>query len=175
LRTLRELYTETGKEQGLTDEDGRYMEGILKHLINVGFKQADGSYEKILGYAAVNPLNHAEVMVADQFFGGTYFGAALPLSAADQIDQGKAWTISADTTKNAPGSWGGHAMWSTGYNKRGPRSVTWSKSQQMVWGWWDRYVDEQYVVITKDWVQNGVSPSGLQKDALLQLLAEING
>jgi len=170
-----ELYHETGVEQGLSDDDGRYMLGVLKHLIEVGFKQADGSYEKILGYAAVNPLNHDEVRVADQFFGGTYFGAALPLSASDQIEEGKAWTVSQDADVNAPGSWGGHAMWSTGYNIRGPRSVTWSKAQQMTWEWWDRYVDEQYVVITKDWVQNVTSPSGMRTQDLLDLLKEING
>lgn len=169
------VFHETGIEQGLSDDDGRYMLGVLKYLINKGFPQADGTRERIIGYAAVNSLDHNEVKMAMQYFGGVYFGAGLPLSAADQIDEHKAWTVSTDPSRNAPGSWGGHAMWGTGFNKRGPRSVTWSRAQQMTWGWWDKYVDECYVVLTPDWVQNLTAPSGLRTDELVSLLNQING
>lgn len=172
---VQEAFHATGIEQGLSDDDGRYMLGVLSYLIKTGFKQADGTMETILGYAAVNHLNHEEVMVAAQFFGGLYFGAGLPLSAADQINQHKSWTVSKDPARNAPGGWGGHAMWSTGWNTKGPRSITWSKAQQMTWGWWDKYADEAYVVLTHDWTQDEQAPSGLRRDDLVALLQEING
>lgn len=174
---VMELFHATGVEQGLSDDDGRYMEGVLKHLATKGFRetQEGGQYEKILGYAAVNPHDKMEVMTAIWLFGGLYCGAALPLSAADQIRAGKPWTYSRDTSVNAPGSWGGHAMWTIAFTKKGPRNVTWAERQDIAWKWWDMYVDELYAVVTEDWTQKTESPSGFRRDDLLQLLHEING
>lgn len=172
-----DLYHATGIDEHLGDNDGRYCEGVLSYLRRVGLRQESGdpnnpagSYEKIVGYAAVNPLAIDEVRTAGYLFGGLYIGVALPESAIPQTGRG-AWSCSA--TNNAPGSWGGHCVTVTAINATGPVVATWAMRQQMTWCFWKRYVDEAYAVLTDDWVENGPSPSGFKREQLVADLAAL--
>lgn len=171
---IMKFFHETGVDQGLSDDDGRYMEAVLKYYAKVGFPEHDGGREKILGYAAVNFHDLAEVHVACDLFGGVYFGAALPLTASDQLNAGKGWTCQMGVN-DTPGSWGGHAMYMTASLAHDYRAITWAKRQPISFCWWTKYVDEAYAIVSEDWVQNTVAPSGVDKVGLLAMLHNLNG
>jgi hypothetical protein len=167
-----ELYHQTGVDEHLGDDDGRIMERVLAYMKRNGIRQTAGdsnnpagSYEKIIGYAAVNPLDLEEVAAAGYLFGGLYAGLALPKSAIMQTNVRK-WSCT--TTDNAPGSWGGHAVWVTAVNSIGPVCATWAMRVQMSWCWWKRYVDELFVVVSDDWTLNTTAPSGFARDEVIR-------
>lgn len=176
---VRELFHRTGIEQGLSDNDGRYMEGVLRSLRLTGFRQdvgdvdsAVGSFEKLTGYAAVAPTNVDEVRACVYLFGGLYAGVALPVSAYYQYRDGKNWSYT--TTNNTPGGWGGHAMWIASVNATGPVFITWGKRKQATWAWWRHYADECWAVVSDDWAQiDQRAPSGFARQELLDTLAAL--
>jgi hypothetical protein len=175
---IRDLFHRTGIEQHLGDNQGRYMEGVLRSLMVTGVRQdtADvdnpaGSYERIKGYAAVDWHNLSQLRAFAYIFGGLYAGLALPLSAYYQYRDGKPWTISRENS--VPGSWGGHAVWISAVNNVGPIIVTWGIRKQASWAWFAKYCDELYAVVTSDWSQNPMSPSGFDSAGLLTVLASI--
>lgn len=174
------LFSRTGQEQGLSNNQGRYMLGVLRSLIRTGFAQTgddpDGSgLEKIIGYAAVNPLDQTEVKAAAWLFGGLYVGAGLPLTARKTLSTNRWGCASMSDPAAAPGSWGGHAMWVSAVNKEGPVFVTWGRRVQATWCWWRRYVDEVYAVLSDDWARADYpSPSGFKRDQLVDALGNLN-
>lgn len=125
--------------------------------------------DKIAAYAAIDLKDHEKVKLATYLFGGCYIGLALPLSAQSQV--GKIWTVGRGAN-GAPGSWGGHAVNVVGYDWYGLTVVTWGQLQRMSWGFWDRYCDEAYAVISPaDW--DG-SVRGVNLDSLKADLAKIS-
>lgn len=163
-------YRATGVLQGLGDQDGRYMaggNGVLDYAKKTGFEQADGTREKILGYVSVNWLDDIELRTAIWLFGGVYVGIALPISAYYQIQAGKPWGCS--STNNTPGGWGGHAIIAT----TRVSLITWSKRQSFTDCFRKHYWDECYAVLTHDWTQNTLSPSGFPMTELVRDLEEI--
>lgn len=174
---VRQVYHETGVEQGLSDDDGRYMEGVLGYLKRVGVPQVAGdpnapagTREKILGYAAVNWLDPVEYRTAIWLFGGVNIGIALPEIAWHQMQAGKAWSTStAYGGDSTPGSWGGHAVYAT----TGTTLITWAARQGYTAGFRAAYFDECYAVLTDDWVQQAKAPNGFDKAQLVADLAAI--
>jgi len=177
-----ELYNNTGVEQGLTNEDGRYHEGVLSYRKRVGLRQADGTYEKILGYAAVNWLDREEIRAAGYIFGGLQLCVALPEAAYYQMAYGQAhdvrprWVVNPklpDGTVNpgswAPGSWGGHAIYVPAAMSNGYVLMTWGQRVFFNGKWLAAYGDEMYVTVSADWARMP-APSGFDQDGLLNLL-----
>lgn len=77
---------------------------------------------------------------------GVGLGLGLPLSAADQVDAGKPWTV-ASGPRAAAWSWGGHYVYCPAYNRTGPVCVTWGRRQQMTWAFFAKYADEAYAIV----------------------------
>ena len=67
----------------------------------------------------------------------------LPLAAQKQIQTGQPWEVTTGPG-SAPGSWGGHYVYVSGYTAKGPMCVTWGRKQQMTWAWFAKYCDEAY-------------------------------
>lgn len=131
-----------------------------------------GAGHAISAYAAVNPLNQAEVSQAINLFCFVYIGVMLPVSAQSQV--GGVWDVD-NTTAGAPGSWGGHAVIVCQYDPAGLTVITWGAKQRMTWDFWKRYVDEAYVCLTPDWIaKDGQSPSGFDLAALQADLALVS-
>lgn len=175
------LFSRTGQEQGLSNDQGRWMEGVLRSLARTGMQQTTAdpegavALEKILGYAAVNPLDRVEVRTAIWLFGGIYVGAALPLSSSRTWQLGRFSCAAAGDPSAAPGSWGGHAMWASAVNTTGPVLVTWGRRVQASWCWWNRYVDEAWAVLSDDWTDPArKAPSGFRQDELVAALTDLN-
>lgn len=142
------MYWATG-----TQDTGRVELDVLNYWRNQGFGDQQ---HKIAGYVQVNPLNHAEVKEAAFLFGGLYIGIALPLSAQSQTF----WKLT-NGPDAAPGSWGGHAVNVTAYCGSYLVVATWGMRMKMSWGFWNKYVDECYAVLSPDWFNSAsTSPSG---------------
>lgn len=129
----------------------------------------------ITGYATLEPGNLSEVRDAVWMFGGAYIGLALPISAQGQ---GSVWSVppGGPTGQGQPGSWGGHAVFVTGYDERGLTFVTWGALQRMTWEFWSAYCDEAYAIEGQDWfLADGSSVSGFQHSILDADMAAIKG
>lgn len=148
------------------------MIDVLNYWKNTGI----GGH-KIEAWFPIDYTNTDEVIIGTQFFGGTYTGVGLPISAQSQV--GSLWSVPGTLTgNNAPGSWGGHCI--TEQKIQGPVInnpsnvfITWGSLQGATPYWRMSYVDEEYIVIsTQDWLNSsGKTPAGL---SLTQLLSDAN-
>ncbi|MDE2438779.1 MAG: hypothetical protein KGN01_05315 [Patescibacteria group bacterium] len=91
----------------------------------------------ILGYVAVNPLNHAHVQQAIQIFGGVLVGMRVTTLTEKQFDMQTPWTP-------APFTGELHEIYCPSYTNTHVSGVTWGGVQLGTWAWWDYSVDEVY-------------------------------
>lgn len=105
-------------------------------------------------------------------FGAAYIGLDLP----DFAVQGKpeevlatVWEISATAPPGgaAPQVKNGHCVAAIGYDERVIYVVTWGALKTMTWGFFTRYTDEAFAVLSTDWVEKDKkSPSGFDLTTL---------
>ena len=141
-------------------------------LTAVGYWKSTGlGGQKITAYATLNTRARAEISEAVAWYGGAYIGIQLPLSAQDQV--GSEWTVT--TGPNAvAGSWGGHCVPVSGYDKDQLWCVTWGALQAMTWEFLTTYCDEAYVLLATEWIAGtGQAPSRLAWGQLLADLANL--
>jgi hypothetical protein len=125
-------------------DNGAAMTDVLSYLQSTGL-----SGHKILAWAAIDytNLNHRQLGV--QLFGATYVGVNLPQSAQDQFAAGTSWEVVPDDPIE-----GGHAIIHPGYGSEGGDYVTWAKwDQKASSAWENKYIEEEYVLITEDWFE----------------------
>jgi hypothetical protein len=122
------------------------------------------SGHKILAWAQVDYQNFFHVKQAIWLFGGIDVGFNVPQSAMDQFSAGQFW----DVVANDGGTIGGHAIPLFGYGSQGANCITWGQRQGMTWQFFSRYVDECYIVITEDFINQTTreTPSGFDIAAL---------
>lgn len=92
---------------------------------------------------------HNELRAACYLLGGVQFGISLPLSAADQLRAGHAWDVppGGPVGRGAPGSWGGHAVYSKRYDSGGFYDLTWGIEHYMTDRFIETYADEAWAVV----------------------------
>lgn len=129
--------------------------------------------DRILAYVEVDHTLSAMVKAACWYFSGLYVGVNLPRSAQAQLAAGQPWDAVA-TPDGAPGSWGGHAINITAYDRWGLTCVTWGKAQRLTWDFWKKYVDESYAVLPSDYdrLQGKALENGFKEDDLKADLAQ---
>ena len=136
--------------------------GIEIDVLNDWRQQTGGCFATtpLLGYASVNVANLKEVRQAIELFGGVYIGISLPITAQGQ----SIWDVVPDdgSGNSAPGSWGGHAVFVPAYNhfKSTFECITWGMLQTMTYAFWEKYVDESYALLGKNWLTAKGSPLG---------------
>jgi hypothetical protein len=148
------------KETGGGD-NGLNMLTSLKIWRQDGFL-IGGKIYKIFAFATVDWKNHDQVKLGCMLFNGVCFGMQVPKSAMDQHNNGMPWTVLA----NDGGIEGGHAVYMLKWlkivsiNAIGPVILTWGSYQQATWEFWDKYVDEAYVIIDDrdSWVDSATNP-----------------
>ena len=143
------------------NDNGCYALDVLKYWRRHGI-----AGHKIHAFAKVD-INHPRLIeTAIMLFGGLYLGLSLPESAKRQL--GHLWSIPNENVENeAPGSWGGHAVWVPElYNPQIVACVTWGGLQPMSWAWLRCYCDEAYAIISPDYLQEGKNPDGFLLEAL---------
>ena len=158
-----DVRTEYFKETGGSDSGLNMLDSLNQWRQN-GW-MAGGKLYTIDAFASVDWTNHNEVMAGCYLFNGIYFGMQVPNSAIAQTKSGQPWTIVPDDGGNA----GGHGVYKKGFitiqnlNVIGPICVTWGKPQQMTWDFWDKYIDEAYIVIDQidSWMNPATDPLNL--------------
>jgi hypothetical protein len=145
-------------------DEGAFMLDVL----NMARREGIGG-NRIYAFVAIDPQDHDQVRTAHFLFGGVYFGAALPVTAQDQ----QVWDVSS-AAGSEPGSWGGHCMNVLDTGKKELQVATWGELQRLTWAWWDRYVDEAYVILEEDFVgSDRRSPQGISLVALAEDLGAL--
>jgi hypothetical protein len=146
-----------------TGEEG----AIELDVLNWWRKHGIGRH-RIGAFARISVHDHRLVETAAWLFGGVYIGLQLPVSA-----QGRhTWEWSGSLTgPDRPGSWGGHAVDVVRYTAETLTVVTWGRLQEMTWSFWDRYCDEAYALLSRDFLDHGRAPNGFDLEALRADLA----
>ena len=142
----------------LTGEEGAVVLDVLRYWRRDGIAR-----HRIGAYAQVSLHDHELVEATAWLFGGLYIGVQLPLTAQDQPVWD--WTGSLDGPAK-PGSWGGHAVDLVRYGEDGITVVTWGRLQDVTWEFWDRYCDEVYAILSRDFLAHGTAPNGFDLAAL---------
>jgi hypothetical protein len=134
-------------------DNGAYCIEVLNYWRKHGI-----AGRKISAYTQINHRNSHEVEYSIYLFGFAYIGLALPLSAQSQPTL---WSVGPNLEgDNAPGSWGGHCVIVTGFDKDGLDVITWGTRIRMTWNFWYCYVDEAYALLSPDFFTAGKAPNG---------------
>jgi len=148
------------------NDNGAVMQDVLSYWRKTGIGD-----HKILAFAELDIKNIDEVKHALSLFGSLYVGINFPSSAMTQFNNGKPWTVD-----NRAKVIGGHAIHVGQFDATTWGLITWGAVQQMDQGFWDKYVEEAWVVVTPEWFnENGQTPTGLDLITLGQDVADITG
>jgi hypothetical protein len=170
--TEKDVLREYWKQEGGTGPD--FDKGlIVLDSINLwrskGWKANNRKYT-IHAFAQIDQMDEEEVRAAIYLLTGAGCGLQLPDSASAQLTAGKPW----DVTKgkdSAPGSWGGHYVYLSGYTAQGPVCITWGRKQQMTWKFLKKYCDELYALVdNRNWF---VKKSPIDAEKLERYLSQI--
>lgn len=161
----------TGYDPSKTDasgnnptDQGTNMQDALNYWQGTGI-----AGHKILGWVSFDWTNPQELQAAKYIFGGGGFGVNLPASAESAFDAGTPWTDTKDQN-----ILGGHAIYGSGDTVGYDDYVTWGQEISASTAWTQAYVEEAYVVVSRDWLTAvGSSPSGLNLPALLADLKQV--
>ena len=129
---------------------------------------------KILAFAQIDHTDRAQVDAAIDQFGAVLLGINFPAAAMDQFNAGQPWDVAA----HDGGIEGGHAIPAGYYSTPAGRSriVTWARVQDMTDAFWDRYVEEAWVVVAPEWLSAaGTDPLGVDLHGLGEQLHALTG
>lgn len=164
-KSIIEAYTDITGFNPATDGIGKPVEAIK--ALKYWRKQGIGE-RKIIAFAKLKFKNREELKEAIYLYGGCYVGLNLPKSAEKQYNELKKWTVPRSGTKGVgePGSWLGHALLITGYNKNELNAITWGKEIIMSIDFWEAYVDESYAIFSEDFIRDNQTPTKISADVL---------
>ena len=143
----------------VVNDNGTAITDALDYLRTTGI-----AGHKILGWAQIDHTNLLHRELATDLFGCTLVGVQLPNSAQEQFANGQPWEVTSDLSID-----GGHAILHPGYGYAGDDYVTWAKWDQKASAEWSKtFVDEEYIIITQDWINQATqkTPGGLDLAAL---------
>lgn len=124
-------------------------------------------WQVIVGFVKVNPNDQHEMHAAINLFGGVYVAARLPKRIYEQGTDWELPPLGQRSPQDEPGSLGGHAFASLGYNHTHYKVMPWTDATEAGNAWFDEYVDEAYAVLTPRWVdQKHIAPNGFDLTAL---------
>lgn len=102
---------------------------------------------KMLGFAAVNWRDQAELSVATSMFRGVLRGILLPKTAQAQTGPTRIWDTTMLSGDGTPGSWGGHLTLEPDYDPARVGEITWGFVQPASRQFMLNYCDECFVVV----------------------------
>lgn len=150
------------------NDNGAVVQDVLNYWRKTGV-----AGHKILAFAEVDLNNQAELYAGANTFGDLYLGINFPNTAMDQFNRGQAWDVVAGAYSE-----GGHAINTAWYDvsEKMWKVVTWGRVQPMTQAFFDKYVEEAWVVISPEWFDaKGSSPVGLDMYALGQQFESLTG
>jgi len=146
---------------------GTMVQDGLSYLRRQGFHA-----RKIAAFAELDVTNLDKVRLAAAEFGALSIGFSFPRSAMDQFNAGQPWTVISGSPVE-----GGHCVVVLGYDASWVYVATWGRVQRMSWGFWARYVDEAWAVISLAWAAGGggETPTHVDKAGLGQQFEALTG
>lgn len=153
-----------------TDQGGNEQH-VLTYLHNVG--ALTGSVgkvrDRILAFFEVDHHIHDDVKLAILEAGVLYIGFNVP-SLLDDPNCPDVWDVVPGKTDIT----GGHAVVLTGYDTQGVSLISWGQKYKMTWAFFDKFVDEAYAIVDKNWfMATGKTPLGLTVQQLEQQMAAL--
>lgn len=149
------------------NDDGAVVQDVLNYWRKTGV----GGH-KILAFAEVDYRDKDELRAAMSLFGNIYLGIDFPNTAFDQFDNGEPWDVVSGAYSE-----GGHAI-NAGYYDVSDnmwKIVTWGQVQPMTQAFFDKYVEEAWVVVSEEWIKDNKNPDGIDLAALGQDFENITG
>lgn len=148
------------------NDNGCVEQDVLQYLADTG---AGG--HKITAFAQVDAGNRAEMKAALYLFGSVYLGINCPESAQEDFAAGQPW----DYVPGSPVD-GGHCIVMQYMDDSVSKIVSWGSLIEMTDAFWEHYGEEAWVIVTQDFTgKNGMSPAGLNLQAMLTEFHEITG
>jgi hypothetical protein len=115
---------------------------------------------RIDAYAELDPSNKTACKAALYFFGTLGVGINFPKSADQAFLNRQIWDYNPQADNKILG---GHAMHIGGVTVAGEwEGSTWGRRQVLTTDWWDAYVEEVWVPISREWIRAGVTPAGIK-------------
>lgn len=121
--------------------------------------------EKCLAFAKLDHTNIEEVRAWTAIFGGTLVG--VNLLAAQQSQRGT-WTYERSA------EWGGHAVFSGGYDPN-PEFISWAEKYESTPSFWTHQVEEVWGVIWREHLGTKAFQEGVDEKALSDAFTELTG
>lgn len=141
-------------------DSGLYLLDVVKYWRSTGLEGA-----KVFSYVKVNYRNRTHVKQAIQMFGGLLVGFQCQEKVVEEFQAGHPWQPG--TPINA-----GHCVYITGYDAEFVECLTWGSITKGSWAWWDKHIDECYVLLPDESKLEGFTP-GFDFEKLKSDLAEV--
>lgn len=148
----------TGYNQTTGENDnGASLSDVMEYLYNTGFNN-----DKIAGFVEVDYTNISEIEQAIDLFGGIYIGVQLPDGFDANADL---WDVTGD-----PNPQQGHCVIVNAYDDNAKlfTIVSWGRTYQVTFNWFNAYCDEAMAVLSQDWINQVTNdcPVGLDLKTL---------
>jgi hypothetical protein len=126
---------------------------------------------RALAFAEVDPSDKAEVKTAINVFGAVGVGLTVTDTMMTDFNAGRGWS------RLGGRSLGGHAVVAVGYDADGLDVVTWGEVIRMSWPVWRRAVDEAWIAVVPEWLNDtsGLSPLGVDLYGLGEAMSALTG
>jgi hypothetical protein len=127
-------------------DQGTDVHDALNYRQTTGLVDSVGNRHKIAAYVALEVGNYQHLLEAAWIFDFVGIGINFPESAMTQFNNGQPWSVVPGATIS-----GGHYIPIVGVPTPGMLAiVTWGKRQLMTEGFFKKYCDEAYAMITLD-------------------------
>jgi hypothetical protein len=147
-------------------DQGTDVRQALGYRRSTGIADAASQRHRIGAYVKLDPGNPRELWLALYLFGAVAVGIQFPGSAMTQFDQGKPWAPVRGATIE-----GGHYIPVVARLRTTmPICVTWGQEQEMTLGFYEKYNDETFAVLSPEMLSGGKSLEGFD---LAQLQADL--
>jgi hypothetical protein len=158
---------------GSSADQGMDIQTLLEYLVKTG--GPDGV--KALAFAKVDPTNVDEVKAAVAIFGYVWTGIVVQDANMTQFDNGKPWDYVARSADD-----GGHSVITGGYGTPGAgplggdeRFITWAQETSFTDRFWNRKVEEAWVVIWPEHLTHPAFLAGVDLTALASDYTAVTG
>ncbi|WP_141692888.1 hypothetical protein [Leifsonia xyli] len=129
-----------------------------------GLEDATGKRHRIAAYTSISPSNKTEHMQSIWLFSAVGIGFDVPRSAMVQFQNNEPWEV---VQGSQPEIVGGHYVAAVGYDTKYLYVITWGKIQKMSWDFLEKYNDESFTYLSKEFLdKKGKNPEGFDLEAL---------
>ncbi|MDR3628898.1 MAG: hypothetical protein P4L42_01035 [Desulfocapsaceae bacterium] len=146
-------------------DQGTDVRTALAYRQNTGLIDSTGNRHKVAAYLALEPGNTDHLYEALYLFGVVGIGIQFPSSAMDQFNAGKPWSVVSGASVE-----GGHYIPLVA-RRTNLECVTWGQIQQMTSGFYKKYCDEAWAILSPEVFKNGTDLEGFN---FAQLQADLN-